>query len=104
MESISVTGAGLFLYGIGTGVWDVAMNVEGADVERRLGRTIMPRFHAGFSLGTVIGAGVGALAVPLEVPLPRAPRRRRGRGHGRQPDHPRASCRSRRRSRTRCPA
>ena len=33
------------------------MNVEGADVERRLGRTLMPRFHAGFSLGTVIGAG-----------------------------------------------
>ena len=70
MESIWVTGAGLFLYGMGTGVWDVAMNVEGADVERRLGRTIMPRFHAAFSFGTVIGAGVGALAVLLEVPLP----------------------------------
>ena len=36
------------------------MNVEGADVERRLGRTIMPRFHAAFSLGTVLGAGIGA--------------------------------------------
>ena len=31
-------------YGIGTGVWDVAMNVQGAEVERRLGRSIMPRF------------------------------------------------------------
>ncbi|HET6259084.1 MAG TPA: hypothetical protein VFE39_10575 [Pseudonocardia sp.] len=29
---------GLVLTGLGTGVWDVAMNVEGADVERRLGR------------------------------------------------------------------
>ncbi|MGI9157848.1 MAG: MFS transporter [Marmoricola sp.] len=61
--SVWVTGAGLFCYGVGTGVWDVAMNVEGADVERRLGRTIMPRFHAAFSLGTVFGAGVGALTV-----------------------------------------
>ena len=31
------------------------MNVEGADVERRLGRSLMPRLHAGFSLGTVGG-------------------------------------------------
>ena len=60
---------GLFVYGLGIGVWDVAMNVEGADVERRLGRTIMPRFHAGFSFGTVAGAGLGALLVATGVPL-----------------------------------
>jgi MFS family permease len=67
LGSVWLTGAGLFCYGVGTGVWDVAMNVEGADVERRLGRTIMPRFHAAFSLGTVLGAGVGALTVLLGV-------------------------------------
>ena len=38
---------GLLAYGFGTGVWDVAMNVDGAAVERELGRSIMPRFHAG---------------------------------------------------------
>lgn len=59
---------GLFLYGIGTGVWDVAMNVEGAAVERGLARTVMPRFHAGFSAGTVVGSGLGAAAVGLGVP------------------------------------
>jgi len=42
------------------GTWDVAMNVEGAAVERRLGRTVMSRFHAAWSLGSVAGAGVGA--------------------------------------------
>ena len=47
---------GLFLIGYGNGTWDVAMNVEGAAVEQRLGRAIMPRFHAGFSVGTVVGA------------------------------------------------
>jgi fucose permease len=52
---------GLFVFGFGSGAWDVAMNVQGADVERHLGRSIMPRFHAGFSLGTVAGALLGAV-------------------------------------------
>ena len=54
--------AGLALFGAGTGMCDVAMNVEGAANERALGRTVMPLFHAAFSIGTVVGAGVGALA------------------------------------------
>ena len=65
---LPVTVAGLFVYGLGIGVWDVAMNVEGAEVERGLRRTIMPRFHAGFSGGTVVGALLGALLIELGVP------------------------------------
>ncbi|UUZ58356.1 hypothetical protein [Nocardioides sp. B-3] len=67
-EVLALTTVGLLLYGVGIGVWDVAMNVEGAEVERGLGRTIMPRFHAGFSGGTVVGALLGALLVELSVP------------------------------------
>src|SRR5690606_15612440 len=48
-----VVRVGLFLAGVGTGVWDAAMNLEGAAVEQRLGKAIMPRFHAGFSFGTM---------------------------------------------------
>src|SRR6201999_4569873 len=65
---------------------DVAMNVHGAIVEQQLGRAIMPRFHAGYSVGTVVGAlggvamvalgvsvtahlAIGALAVAIGVPL-----------------------------------
>jgi fucose permease len=59
----------LVLMGAGTAVWDVAMNVEGALVERILDRPVMPRFHAGFSLGTVGGAGVGAAAAAGSVPV-----------------------------------
>lgn len=66
---IPLAAAGLFVYGLGTGSWDVAMNVEGAAVERRIGRTIMPRFHAAFSLGTVTGALVGALTVAASLPI-----------------------------------
>lgn len=64
-----VVRVGLFLAGIGTGVWDAAMNLEGAAVEQRLGKAIMPRFHAGFSFGTMAGAGVGALMAALHVPV-----------------------------------
>ena len=64
-----VVAAGLFLFGIGVGMWDVAQNLEGSVVERSLGRAIMPWFHAAFSLGTVLGAAVGALATYLAVPI-----------------------------------
>jgi predicted MFS family arabinose efflux permease len=60
---------GLFLVGLGNGAWDVAMNVQGARVERLLNRSIMSRFHAGFSLGTVAGAVIGAGMVALRVPV-----------------------------------
>src|SRR3954449_4633250 len=58
---------GLFAVGVGNGTWDVAMNVEGSAVEQELGRAIMPRFHAGFSVGTVAGALIGAAMVALGV-------------------------------------
>jgi MFS family permease len=61
LRSVPVTAVGLFLTGLGIGSWDVSMNVEGAEVERRLGRSVMPRFHAAFSLGTVAGGVIGAL-------------------------------------------
>ena len=67
--SVGLAGTGLVLTGLGTGTWDVAMNVEAADVEHRLGRVLMPRFHAGFSVGTVGGALLGAGAAALSVPV-----------------------------------
>ena len=69
LGSVPLAGVGLVLAGMGNSTWDVGMNVEGADVERRLGRTVMPRFHAGFSLGTVVGASLGALAAAAGLPL-----------------------------------
>ncbi|HWH14787.1 MAG TPA: MFS transporter, partial [Miltoncostaeaceae bacterium] len=59
---------GLFALGAGNGTWDVAMNVEGAAVERERRRPLLPRLHAGFSVGTVVGALGGALTVALGVP------------------------------------
>jgi MFS family permease len=58
---------GLALFGFGNGSVDVMMNVEGAAAETELGRTVLPLMHACFSLGTVIGAGVGAAASALKI-------------------------------------
>ena len=65
--STVMVGAGLLVAGFGMGQWDVAMNVEAAAVEQRLGRSVMSRFHAAFSVGTVIGALLGAAANKAHV-------------------------------------
>ncbi|MFE4058248.1 MFS transporter [Streptomyces sp. NPDC059096] len=60
---------GLALFGLGMGGGEVALNVEGAEVERLLGRSTMPAMHGFFSLGTVVGAlgGMGLTAVEFPV-------------------------------------
>lgn len=60
---------GLGIFGVGMATCDVAMNLSGAVNERILGRTIMPVFHAFFSFGTMIGAGLGAVAELLQVSI-----------------------------------
>ncbi|MEO7754860.1 MAG: MFS transporter [Terracoccus sp.] len=60
LDSRAVVMAALVLVGFGVGVFDVGMNLEGVAVEQLLGRSIMPRFHAAFSGGTVLSALVGA--------------------------------------------
>lgn len=65
--SAIMVGAGLVFFGFGAGAWDVAMNVEAAAVEQQLDRSIMSRFHAAFSVGTVGGALVGAGANALDI-------------------------------------
>lgn len=61
--------AGLLIFGAASGITDVAMNVSGAANERALQRSIMPIFHAFFSFGTMVGAGLGALAELAGLPI-----------------------------------
>src|SRR4051794_6551777 len=68
-DVVGLTVVGFFLDGIGIAVWDVSMNVEAAEVERRFGRTMMPRFHAGWSIGSFAGAAIGIPMAALHVPL-----------------------------------
>ena len=66
---LGVIAVGLFLLGLGIGLWDVSQNLEGTIVERGVGKAIMPWFHAAFSMGTVLGALIGALMTFLRVPV-----------------------------------
>ena len=68
-DLVALTVVGFFVDGIGIAVWDVSMNVEAAEVERRFSRTMMPRFHAGWSIGSFAGAAVGIPMAALHAPL-----------------------------------
>ena len=67
IPSIPLVVIGLALFGFGNGAVDVMMNVEGAEAEREIGRTLMPLMHAFFSFGTVAGAALAAVASALAV-------------------------------------
>jgi MFS family permease len=58
-------------WGVGLGVVDVGMNLEGAAVQDRLGRRTMSGFHAAYSVGGLTGAGLGGIAAASGV-SPRA--------------------------------
>lgn len=57
----------LMFFGVAIGLTDVAMNLEGAGVEQRQGRAIMPWFHASWSFGTIIGAAIAAGVANLGI-------------------------------------
>jgi len=62
-------GFGSFITGLGFGIGDVGVNVEGAALEKRSGRSLMPQLHGSFSLGTLTGALAGSLAITAGLPV-----------------------------------
>ena len=58
---------GNFFGGVGGGMTDVAINVDGSTIEQKLGRAAMPKMHAAFSIGALAGAGLGTIAIQLNV-------------------------------------
>lgn len=61
----------LFFFGGSAAAMDVSMNAQGVEVEKGLGSPTMSRFHGMFSLGAMVGAGIGgAVAASGIAPLP----------------------------------
>jgi len=58
-----------FLMGISAGMLDVSMNAQAVMVEKELSKPIMTSFHAFFSIGMMLGAGMGSLFSLLNTPL-----------------------------------
>ena len=67
--SFALSFGALIVVGASMGTCDVAMNISGAANERAIGKTVMPIYHAFFSVGTVVGAGLGSLAEQFHVAL-----------------------------------
>ena len=54
-------------WGAGIGIVDVGMNTEAAAVQDQLGRRVMSGFHGAYSVGGLVGAGLGAIAAATGV-------------------------------------
>src|SRR5689334_22143383 len=56
-------GLAIILFGFGTvhGTLNVAMNVSAVELQRAYGRPIISSFHAVYSIGGFLGAGIGGL-------------------------------------------
>ena len=59
---------GLAFFGGSMGAGEVAINIEGAVVEREMNKTVLPMMHGFYSLGTLAGAGVGMTLTALGTP------------------------------------
>ena len=58
----------ILVFGATMGTMDIAMNVEAASVERQWHRPLMSSFHAAYSIGGLLGAGLGAVLLWLPGP------------------------------------
>ncbi|GIG19532.1 MFS transporter [Cellulomonas chitinilytica] len=65
--SVAVLSAGIFLNGVAIALGNVPLNVESSRIERAMGRTVIPQFHAGFSIGAVLGSALGAAASHADI-------------------------------------
>ncbi|MER6982909.1 MFS transporter, partial [Streptomyces carpinensis] len=67
-HSALALGAVLLVFGAAYGGINVAFNSAAVDLVAALRRPIMPSFHAAFSLGGMVGAGVGGLVAGFLSP------------------------------------
>ncbi len=65
--NLVVFAVGIYVMSFSLAFTNVCMNAEAANVERWLGRPMMPQFHAAFSIGLAMGIGLGALVSYLGV-------------------------------------
>src|SRR5919108_5349583 len=65
--SLATLTAALALTAAATSLNDVAMNVQGIELERRARRPILSGLHAGHSFGVLAGAAIGTVAAAAEV-------------------------------------
>lgn len=58
-----------FVGGFVIGATDVSINLDASTVEQKYGRSVLPKMHAAYSVGTLIGAGLGTIATALNFAI-----------------------------------
>jgi MFS family permease len=67
LDSVPLIAVAFVVVGLGIGLFDVLINVEGSAVERAAQRTLMPGMHAAWSIGAAVGSGIGAACAALGI-------------------------------------
>lgn len=69
VSSPFLLGISLFIFGVGIGLTDCAMNVQAILVEKNAGKPLMSGFHGMYSVGGIAGAGImtGLLSLGLSI-------------------------------------
>jgi predicted MFS family arabinose efflux permease len=68
-ELQALVALGLAFFGFGTGMAEIAINMDAAAVEQASGKHVMHVLHGCFSLGTLMGALLGLAANALQLPV-----------------------------------
>lgn len=67
--SVTVLAVGILVSSSSYALSNVPMNLETVIIERGMGRSVVPQFHAAFSIGSMTGSLLGALASWAGVPV-----------------------------------
>jgi len=64
---LGLTAIAAFVFGASSGAGGIAANIEGAMLDSKSQRSLLPSLHGAFSFGTLVGAGLGTFSIVLGV-------------------------------------
>lgn len=66
-HNLGLSVVSVFVFGASLGAGGISSNIEGAMLDSKSHRSLLPSLHGSFSFGTLVGAGLGTIAIVLGV-------------------------------------
>lgn len=63
MHNLQLATVSIILVGFSGGAGGLAINIEGANVDRNSPKSLLPSLHGAFSLGSLLGGAIGTIAI-----------------------------------------